>query len=253
MGINAQQILQSDPEYLRRQLAAQEQQRVNPTGSAAGAIGALLGRGLSNVSQGRGFFQTPDAGLQRVSAVQSIMQSVQFDPKNPAAYYEQIGAVLQKSGYADLAPMAFTEARKLQAVDRESGFKEREFDFKQQELDLRGKQIEATREGQRGRPEVLSILTKDGRPVSFDAENGFQVPDEKSGTLRKLNPAKDKLEYKQTAGDPMAQLLAAIIGQSMGVGGGQPKGQPGKTPPPSKSDNKKKPPPLDPDAYSLGK
>jgi hypothetical protein len=113
MGASAQQILQSDPEFIQRQLQAQEMQRVNPTGGAAGAIGALLGRGLGNVTQGRGFFEPSNPGLKRVTDVQNIMKSVQFDPKNPATYYEQIGTALQEAGYADLAPMAFDEARKF--------------------------------------------------------------------------------------------------------------------------------------------
>ena len=112
MGISAQQLLQSDPEYLQRQLAQQEMQRLNPTGSAAGAIGALLGRGVSNLAGGRGFFDVNDAGLRRVADVQRIMSSAQFDPNNPAAYYESIAKGLQSAGYGDLAPMAAQEAFK---------------------------------------------------------------------------------------------------------------------------------------------
>jgi hypothetical protein len=113
MGASAQQILQSDPEFIQRQLQAQEMQRVNPTGGAAGAIGALLGRGLGNVTQGRGFFEPSNPGLKRVTDVQNIMKSVQFDPNNPSSYYQQVGSALLESGYADLAPMAFEEARKF--------------------------------------------------------------------------------------------------------------------------------------------
>jgi hypothetical protein len=112
MGISAQQLLQSDPEYLQRQLAQQEMQRLNPTGGAAGAIGALLGRGVSNLAGGRGFFDVNDAGLRRVADVQRIMSSAQFDPNNPAAYYESIAKGLQSAGYGDLAPMAAQEAFK---------------------------------------------------------------------------------------------------------------------------------------------
>jgi hypothetical protein len=124
MGASAQQILQSDPEYLRRQLQAQEMQRINPTGSAAGALGALLGRGLSNVSQGKGFFQAPDYGLQRVSGVQGIMNSVEFDPNNPAKYYQEVGNQLRQAGFGDLAPLAFQEARKFTIEDAELGIKQ---------------------------------------------------------------------------------------------------------------------------------
>lgn len=121
MGISAQQLLQSDPAYLQRQLAQQEMQKLNPTGGAAGAIGALLGRGVSNLAGGRGFFDVNDAGLRRVADVQKIMSSAQFDPNNPAAYYESITKALQDAGYGDLAPMAAAEAAKFKkeaAIER---------------------------------------------------------------------------------------------------------------------------------------
>ena len=127
MGMSAQQILQSDPEYLRRQMAQQEMQRLNPTGSAAGAIGALLGRGIGNVASGRGFLDTGDAGLRRVSDVQSIMSSVPFDPDNPAAYYEGVAAAFKQGGYGDLAPMAAAEAAKFKkeaAIERRAAASE---------------------------------------------------------------------------------------------------------------------------------
>ena len=113
MGLSAQEILKTDPAFVQQQLAAQEMQRLNPSGSAAGAIGAVLGRGVGNISRGQGFFEPNNPGLQRVTDVNNIMQSVQFDPKNPATYYEQVGTALQEAGYADLAPMAFSEARKF--------------------------------------------------------------------------------------------------------------------------------------------
>jgi len=118
MGISAQQLLQSDPEYLQRQLAQQEMQRLNPTGGAAGAIGALLGRGVSNLAGGRGFFDVNDAGLRRVADVQRIMSSTQFDPNNPVKYYEDIASSLQQAGYGDLAPMAFQEAAKFRKEEK---------------------------------------------------------------------------------------------------------------------------------------
>jgi hypothetical protein len=113
MGVSAQQLMQTDPEFIQRQLQAQEMQRVNPTGGAAGAIGAVLGRGLGNVTQGRGFFEPSTPGLKRVTDVQNIMKSVPFDPNNPVGYYQQVGTALLEAGYGDLAPMAFEEARKF--------------------------------------------------------------------------------------------------------------------------------------------
>jgi hypothetical protein len=117
MGLSAQEILQTDPEFVQRRLQAQEMQRLNPTGSAAGAIGAVLGRGLGNLTQGRGFFETSNPGLQRVTEVNKIMKNIRFDPNNPAGYYQQVGDALQEAGYADLAPLAYAESQKFKPKD----------------------------------------------------------------------------------------------------------------------------------------
>jgi hypothetical protein len=166
MGISAQQLLQSDPEYLQRQLAQQEMQRLNPTGSAAGALGALLGRGVSNIAGGRGFFDVNDAGLRRVADVQRIMSSTQFDPENPTSYYETITKSLQEAGYGDLAPMAAQEASKYRkiALDEkrvEAALRKEELSQEQetklrQELNALGPN--ATEE------QVLTVVTKYGSP-----------------------------------------------------------------------------------------
>jgi hypothetical protein len=170
MGASAQQILQSDPEYLQRQLQAQEMQRINPTGSAAGALGALLGRGLSNVSQGKSFFQAPDYGLQRVSGVQGIMQSVQFDPSNPAAYYQQVGAALQRAGYSDLAPLAFQEARKLSVQDRELQLREQEVTERSEERKGKVSSEQTTTKGIRvfRRGNGPLVVEEGGKDVAYD-------------------------------------------------------------------------------------
>ena len=170
MGASAQQILQSDPEYLRRQLQAQEAQRVNPTGSAAGALGALLGRGISNVSQGKGFFETPDYGLKRVSGVQGIMQSVQFDPKNPAKYYEEVGAALQQAGYSDLAPLAFQEARKSSLQDTEIELKKERLSFDRQRL-----QADLAKEARQGRFTDAQIRQIDAQIANLGNTYEYEV------------------------------------------------------------------------------
>lgn len=177
MGASAQQILQSDPEYLQRQLLAQEQQRVNPTGSAAGALGALLGRGLSNVSQGKGFFQAPDFGLQRVSGVQGIMRSVQFDPNNPAEYYNQVGRALQEAGYADLAPMAFTEARKLQVQERELGIRERGVEQAEERIGIERDKLKAdlAKEERQGLLTKAQIRQIDAQIANLGSAYEYQV------------------------------------------------------------------------------
>lgn len=170
MGISAQQILQSDPEYLQRELAAKEAQRVNPQGTAAGAIGALLGRGISNISQGKGFFQTPDYGLQRVSDVQSIMKSVTYDPSNPQSYYEQVGQLLQQAGYSDIAPLAFNEARKVQIEDRKIGIQEEDLKLKREAATKKVSSEQTTTKGLRvfRRGDGPLMVEEGGKDVAYD-------------------------------------------------------------------------------------
>jgi hypothetical protein len=141
MGMSAQQILQSDPEYLRRQMAQQEMQRLNPTGGAAGAIGALLGRGIGNVASGRGFLDTGDAGLRRVSDVQSIMSSVPFDPDNPAAYYDGVATALKQAGYGDLAVLALKESATARETARKSKLEEKRVGLEEERVGLTRRQV----------------------------------------------------------------------------------------------------------------
>lgn len=141
MGISAQQILQSDPEYLRRQMAQQEMQRLNPTGSAAGAIGALFGRGIGNVASGRGFLDTGDAGLRRVSDVQSIMSSVPFDPDNPAAYYDGVATALKQAGYGDLAVLALKESATARESAKKSKLEEKRLGLEEERVGLTRRQV----------------------------------------------------------------------------------------------------------------
>ena len=157
MGMSSQQILQSDPEYLRRQMAQQEMQRLNPTGGAAGAIGALLGRGIGNVASGRGFMDTGDAGLRRVSEVQRILSSVPFDPQNPAAYYESVAAALQQGGYGDLAPEALKQAAQARTQAKELSIKERQVGV--QEKDVGIKEAKATQGN------LTNFVTKKGDAI----------------------------------------------------------------------------------------
>lgn len=157
MGMSAQQILQSDPEYLRRQMAQQEMQRLNPTGGAAGAIGALLGRGLGNVASGRGFMDTGDAGLRRVSEVQRILSSVPFDPQNPATYYESVAAALQQGGYGDLAPEALKQAAQARTQAKELSLRERQIGTQEAEVEI--KKAKATQGN------VTNFVTKKGDAI----------------------------------------------------------------------------------------
>jgi hypothetical protein len=157
MGFSTQQILQSDPDYLRRQIVQQEMQRLNPSGDAAGAIGALLGRGIGNIASGRGFMDTGDAGLRRVSQVQAIMSRVPFDPSNPAAYYEGVAAALQEAGFGDLAPEALKQASVARTQAKELSLRERQVGAQEAEVDI--KKTKATQGN------VTNFVTKKGDAI----------------------------------------------------------------------------------------
>jgi hypothetical protein len=168
MGITAQQIMQSDPEQLQRQAYLDQMKALNPDGSAAGALGALLGRGISNVAQGKGFFQTPDYGLQRVSGVQSIMNSVPFDPTNPAAYYQEVGTQLQQAGFGDIARMAFQEASK-------SNIQMRELTAREREIEERSEERKGKISGEQTTTKGIRVFRRGNGPLLVE-ENGQDVP-----------------------------------------------------------------------------
>lgn len=142
MGLDAQQMLQNDPEYLARQLARKEIQQYqnfqNPQLGLAATSGALLGRGIANLFGGRGFFDVSDPALRKVSEVQSLyneaMQS--FDPNNPGQSYAQLATTLAQRGYGREAALAAAEANKYvgQTEDR---------DLKRQEIEARIRVAEA--------------------------------------------------------------------------------------------------------------
>ncbi len=145
MGISAQQMLQNDPDYLARQAARQEIQQYqnfqNPQLGLAATSGALIGRGLANLYQGRGFFETSDPALRKVSEIQTLynnaMQS--FDPMDPSKSYATLATTLAQRGYGREAALAAAEANKFigQGEDR---------NLKRQEIEARIRSTEAQAE-----------------------------------------------------------------------------------------------------------
>jgi hypothetical protein len=132
MGLDAQQMLQNDPDYLARQLARKEIQQYqnfqNPQLGLAATGGALLGRGIANLFGGRGFFDVSDPALRKVSEVQSLyneaMQS--FDPNNPGQSYAQLATTLAQRGYGREAALAAAEANKFTTQATELGLRQQE-------------------------------------------------------------------------------------------------------------------------------
>jgi len=92
---NYQTMLGADPEMYRQQLIQQEQARIGalPAQSQLGAtLGSLLGRGIVNVAQDRGFFEVTNPVLQRLTSIQDIYnQATQAaDPNDPLSLYKEL-------------------------------------------------------------------------------------------------------------------------------------------------------------------
>jgi hypothetical protein len=220
MGLSAQQLLQNDPDYLRRQMQQQEMQRLNPTGDAAGAIGALLGRGIGNVASGRGFFDTQDPALQRVAQTQAIYNRVmsEFDPENPTPSWANLAKAFSDAGLAGPAQLAQQEYAKALQQQREMGLRERqvtatergvditerrtdaEIEREQKAADLRERQLqlEIDKEARLGRytdaqiKELNSRIAKgDKKIVAGKDQFGatiFYETDETTGTVKPIVP-----------------------------------------------------------------
>jgi hypothetical protein len=192
MGLDAQQMLQNDPEYLARQLARKEIQQYqnfqNPQIGLAATSGAVLGRGLANLFGGRGFFETSDPALRKVSEVQSLyneaMQS--FDPSNPAQSYTELATTLAQRGYGREAALAAAEANKYigQAEDRE--LRRQEVNARIKGLEAQQASTEAAAEERRskitqvgttiqglttyrkGTDEIIYVTDEEGKEVKYD-------------------------------------------------------------------------------------
>jgi hypothetical protein len=204
MGITAQQIMQSDPEQLQRQAYLDQMKALNPDSSAAGALGALLGRGISNVAQGRGFFQTPDYGLQRVAGVQSIMNSVPFDPSNPAAYYQEVGTQLQQAGFGDIARMAFQEASK-------SNIQMRELTAREKEIEERSEERKGKISGEQTTTKGIRVFRRGNGPLLVE-ENGQDVPynEKKHG---RFETAQDRTAPRGVTIKDITNRVGQVIGR----------------------------------------
>jgi hypothetical protein len=115
MGIDVKDVLAQDPELLQRQLYQQEMQRLNPQGNAAGAIGAVLGRGLGNVTRGRGFFDIADPALQKVAKIKALQTAaLEQSGGDPVKTLEALSASLIQD--PELAPLAFQVQEQLSKI-----------------------------------------------------------------------------------------------------------------------------------------
>jgi hypothetical protein len=112
-------LLGADPELYRQQLLQQEQARVAAMpaqNQLAGTLGGLLGRGVSNVAQDRGFFEVTNPVLQKLTSIQSVYNRAMqdSDPNVPMSFYKNLQTGFAEAGLGQQALMATQELRKVE-------------------------------------------------------------------------------------------------------------------------------------------
>jgi hypothetical protein len=124
---NQQALLGADPELYRQQLIQQEQARIGalPAQNQLGAqLGSLLGRGLVNVAQDRGFFEVTNPVLQRLTNIQNVYNTAMqnSDPNDPLSFYKNLQTGFAEAGLGQQALMATQELRRVQTeMDKAKG------------------------------------------------------------------------------------------------------------------------------------
>lgn len=198
MGISAQQMLGNDPEYLQRQLRQQQiQGYMAPFQSqqerSAGLLGGVLGGGIANLFQGKGFFDVTDPALQRVSQVNGIISEglKGVDPTDKAKMakaYGDISKRLADAGFAQPAALAAAEANKFVVTPTYADVS------------------------------AVTGVTKDGKrvPLIFDKTNGSYKYRDKKGNL--LDWTGD-VDYRPAAENQFTAAMKAA--QAAQGGGGQ--------------------------------
>jgi hypothetical protein len=112
-------LLGADPELYRQQLIQQDQARVAALpvqNQLAATLGGLLGRGISNVVQDRGFFEVTNPVLQKLTSIQSVYNRAMedSDPNDPMSFYKNLQTGFANAGLGQQALMATQELRKAE-------------------------------------------------------------------------------------------------------------------------------------------
>lgn len=119
MGQSVNQQLGMDPDFVRSQILRQReqgfQQIQNPFQQAAARLGTVLGGGIANVANDRGFFEVSDPLLTKVTQIQGIYNQVaqKVDPaSNPAEFFSALSSAYSEAGMGQQAMLAMQEAQK---------------------------------------------------------------------------------------------------------------------------------------------
>ena len=187
---NYQTMLGADPELYRQQLIQQEQARIGalPAQSQLGAqLGSLLGRGLTNVAQDRGFFEVTNPVLQKLTSIQNVYNTAMqnSDPNDPLSFFKNLETGFKDTpGLGVQALMANQERRRVEGdLIKARG---EELKTKSAQIDYYAKNPD----------ELMSEITKQR---ASGTEEGNNKANELAGLLGQVTYARDLDRAKQIA------------------------------------------------------
>jgi hypothetical protein len=179
MGNLASQQLstQTDPDVVRRQILAEREKQLsgisNPQQQLAARLGGLLGGGLVNLYQDKGFFEVNDPLLTKVTQIQGIYNDVagRIDPAaDPMSFFSE----LQKAyGDAGLGREALAAAQEAQKAKKENlSFESAQFELFNKNPELLDREIiKAENAGDEEKVSQLASLKQrvtDARQLEMD-------------------------------------------------------------------------------------
>lgn len=187
-----------DPDYLRSQILQQREKQFsaiqNPFQQAAARLGTVLGGGIANVVNDRGFFEVSDPLLTKVTQIQGIYNQVagQIDPAaDPQRFFTELQKAYSDAGMGQQALMAAQEATKAKGSSLDMQLKETQVLEKNPEL-IAGRIEEALKAG--NEPEAMRLANLKTR---LDETKGLEVEKTKADIARLkalTNEAKERIE-----------------------------------------------------------
>jgi hypothetical protein len=155
---------QSDPALVLQQAIANREKQyssiTNPQQQVAARLGGLLGGGLVNLYQDRGFFDINDPLLNKVSQIQGVYNEVasRIDPAaDPAKFYSELQKAYGDAGLGREALAAANEAQKAKSTAMDFQLKETQLFEKNPEL-LAGRITTALESGNEAEANRLANL-----------------------------------------------------------------------------------------------
>jgi hypothetical protein len=219
MGNLASQQLttQSDPALVQRQILAERERQLagitNPQQQLAARLGGLLGGGVTNLVQGRGFFDVNDPLLTKVTQIQGIYNEVasRVDPTaDPARFYSELQSAYSNAGLGREALAASQEAQKAKGSALDMQLKETQVLEKNPEL-ITGKIEEALKAGNEAEAMRLANLK-----TRVDETRGLDVQKTKAEIAR-INAQTREAQERIESGKFDWKIINNAAGAPIGV------------------------------------